>query len=195
MYWASFCQDGWSLCYFYAIFLLLWATHGVWDFFSMLSGLTAAKECHAGLPFLIAWPMQRPSLSCSLSATKPLLPLCSSPGNSALVKEEGILFPHVFPLENLSTLFLSMTPFPHNPNEMSSLPSSSSLRESHRQFGHSAPSLPRPPLKHWPQNQLSTWRDVEQISAMLSFLRNLFLNNFDMRFVMIYFFYFKSKSM
>lgn len=133
MYWASFCQDGWSLCYFYTIFLLLWATQGVWDFFSMLSGLTAAKECHAGLPFLIAWPMQRPSLTCSLSATKPLLPLCSSPGNSALVKEEGIIFPHVFPLENLSTLFLSMTSFPHNPNEMSSLPSSSSF----------PPSLPR----------------------------------------------------
>ena len=188
MYWASFCQDGWSLCYFYTIFLLLWATQGVWDFFSMLSGLTAAKECHAGLPFLIAWPMQRPSLTCSLSATKPLLPLCSSPGNSALVKEEGIIFPHVFPLENLSTLFLSMTSFPHNPNEMSSLPSSSSfppsLPPSENLTGslviqpHHCLSLPWN-TGPWTNYLLEEMLNRCQLCSV--FPRNLFLNNFDMR--------------
>lgn len=98
MYWASFRQDGWSLCYFYAIFLLLWATHGVWDFFSMRSGLTAAKEYHAGLPFLIALPTQRSSLTCSLSAIKRLSSSFFQPREFSCSRKGRNSFPSCFSL-------------------------------------------------------------------------------------------------
>lgn len=202
MYWASFCHGGWSVCYFYAIFLLLWATHGVWDFFSMRS----AKEYHEGLPFLIALPMQRFSLTCSLSAIKRLSSSFFQTREFSSSQRGRNSFPSCFSLRefvyplpfhdtlpsqpkwNILSPFLFLSP---------SLPlylGNIRARESHRQFDHSAPSFPSPPLKQWPLNQLSTWIDTEQIPAMLSFPRNLFLNNFDERFIMIYF-YFKNKPM
>lgn len=74
-------------------------------------------DCNQGIPHrtLFLWvlgvlPVQGSSLTCSLSAIKPLFPLLSSLG-SVLVK--GNSFPST--LESLSTLSLPLTPFPQNP--------------------------------------------------------------------------------
>lgn len=119
-------------------FLLLCAMPRDWDFPPRLSGQTATKEYLTGLRFygfLESCQLQGSSLTCSLSAIKPLLPLLSSLG-SVLVK--GNSFPST--LESLSTLSLSLTPFPqnhkhthiHTPTHILSL--NIRARETHRLF-------------------------------------------------------------
>lgn len=98
---------------------------------------------------LAVLPVQGSSLTCSLSAIKPLFPLLSSLG-SVLVK--GNSFPST--LESLSTLSLPLTPFPQNPQTHTyTYTHTHSLFEYKSQrnskaffffFGHFAPSYPSP---------------------------------------------------